>query len=126
MLLTMASSSGSDVAVHATASEMPEVLLVAVAGICRNLFGIGAQHRANIGQQAWQSAGVRRTRLQALGDADLMGAIDRDLSVVAGNHRLGTQRLNPDRAEDRPQCRRNGCKVAQFHPLLVGGTPVGN
>jgi hypothetical protein len=94
MLLTMASSSGSDVAVHATASEMPEVLLVAVAGICRNLFGIGAQHRANIGQQAWQSAGVRRTRLQALGDDDLMGAIDRDLSVVAGNHRLGTQRLN--------------------------------
>jgi integrase len=68
MLLTMASSSGSDVAVHATASEMPEVLLVAVAGICRNLFGIGAQHRANIGQQAWQSAGVGRTRLQALGD----------------------------------------------------------
>jgi Domain of unknown function (DUF1963) len=60
MLLTMVGSSGSDVAVDATASEMPKVLLVAVAGVCRNLFRIGAQHRANISKQACQSAGVRR------------------------------------------------------------------
>jgi hypothetical protein len=52
MLLAMAGSSGSDVAVDATANEMPEVGLVAVTGVRRNLFGIGAQRRANIGKQA--------------------------------------------------------------------------
>src|SRR5215472_7523003 len=73
MLLTMAGSSRSDVGGDATASEMLEVLFVAVASVCRKLFGVGAQHRANIGKQAGQSAGVCRTRLQMLGDDDLMG-----------------------------------------------------
>ena len=57
---------------------MLEVLFVAVASVCRKLFGVGAQHRANIGKQAGQSAGVCRTRLHALGDDDLMGAVDRE------------------------------------------------
>src|SRR5215469_4040608 len=48
----------------------------------------------NTAGEAGQSAGVCWTRLQTWGDDELMGAVDRDLSVVAGNHRLGTQRLN--------------------------------
>ena len=87
-------ASRSEITVDTAAGEMAEVVLVAVAGVRRNLLGIGVQHSADIGEQPWQGAGVCRARLQALGDNDLMRAIDRDLGVVASDHRPGTQRLD--------------------------------
>src|ERR1700681_2581916 len=94
MRLAMACPSGSEVSGDPAAGEMGEVLLVAVSGIGRDFRGVGAQHRTDVGEQRRQRAGICRARLQALGDDDLMRAVDGDLGVVAGDHRTGPGRLD--------------------------------
>src|SRR6202035_4091789 len=59
-----------------------------------DFLGIGAQNRTNIGEQRRQRAGICRARLQALGDDDLMRAVDGDLGIVAGDHGTRARRLD--------------------------------
>src|SRR5450631_2364103 len=86
MGLAMACPAGSEVSGDPTAGELGEVLLVTVAGVGRDFLGIGAQHRTDLFDQRQERAGICRACLQALGDDDLMRAVDGDLGVVAGDH----------------------------------------
>jgi hypothetical protein len=55
---------------------MGKIFVVAVSGVGKDFLGIGTQHRADVGEERDQHVGVRGAGLQALGDDDLMCAVD--------------------------------------------------
>ncbi len=65
---------------------MDEIGIGAKAGVSRDFVGITPQHGACRGEQRLQPARIDRAGLQALGDDDLMRAIDRDLHIVTLHH----------------------------------------
>src|SRR5258708_37562632 len=65
---------------------MEEIGIGAKAGVSRDFVGIATKHGARRGEQRLEPARIDRAGLHALGDDDLMRAIDRDLSIVTLHH----------------------------------------
>src|SRR5258708_27479637 len=71
---------------------MEEIGIGAKAGVSRDFVGIATKHGARRGEQRLEPARIDRAGLHALGDDDLMRAIDRDLSIVTLHHAAAIDR----------------------------------
>jgi hypothetical protein len=72
-----------DISVDPAAGQVRETCFRTRAGVGGNLFGIGAKHRADRGEQQLEAAPIDRAGLHPLGEDELVRAIRRDLSIVA-------------------------------------------
>src|SRR5215204_2376105 len=81
------------VSVDPAAGQMRQISLTAISGVGREFLGVGPQNFARSSQQRLEGTPVGRTGLEALGDDDLMGAIHRNLGIVALQN-AGSRRLD--------------------------------
>ena len=80
---SVAGAARSKESVDPAAGETSEIGFIAEASVGRDLARIGAQHIARSGEQRPECAAIGRAGLQALGDDNLIGAVDGNDGIIA-------------------------------------------
>ena len=94
MPFAVAGATRSKESVDPPAGELSEIGLITEAGVGGNLPRVGTQDFARGREQRPECAAVDRAGLQALGDNDLMGAVDRNDGIVALDDTAAARRLD--------------------------------